>query len=459
MWRPEVEGRPGPRYRAIADALARDVARGRLAPGMRLPTHRALADQLGVTVGTVTRAYAEAARRGLLSGEVGRGSFIRSAPTPLSHLLPPGTAGVVNLSVNHPPVTARDRAALKASLAALARRADVADLLFGYQPEAGLPRHRQAAAGWISRTGLAARPEDVVVCAGGQHAMTVTLATLLEPGDLLLTESLTYPGVKTLAGLLRLRLHGVPIDEHGLRPDALETVLRAGSARALYCLPTFHNPTTALMPEARRAEIAELCRRYGVPIVEDDVPGPLPLERPRPLVTFAPEIGYYVTTTSKCLAPGLRVAYVLAPPGGADRIAAALRATTWMAAPLGVEIATRWMEDGTADALLDARRQEARARHELARRLLGRLEYRAHPDAYHVWLTLPDPWPSAAFAARARQSGVAIAPADVFMVGRGAPPHAVRISLGGPPRDTLERALRVLLTVLAGPPDAGLAIV
>ena len=456
IWVPQLEGRPDPRYRAIADAIDEDVLAGRLRPGERLPTHRELAERLGVTVGTVSRAYGEAARRGLLSGEVGRGSFVRSWPEPA---VPPDRPGVVDLSLNHPPDSGSARRALHAALSALAARADLGALL-AYPPDGGHPAHRSAGAVWMGRTGLDAPPERVVVCSGSQHGLTTVLATILEPGDLVLTESLTYPGLKAAASLLRLRLHGLPLDAEGLRPDAFEDACRRGGAKALHCVPTIQNPTTAVMPATRRREIAAIARTHGVAILEDDTHALLPEPQLTPISAHAPEISYYVVSTSKTLAPGLRIGYVLAPPGMVDRLAQAIRATAWATAPLMAEIATTWIGDGTADVILADRRREAAARQELARRVLAGVEHHAHPVGYHVWLPLPAPWRSESFTAEARRRGVAVTPAEAFLVGRDQAPHAVRVCLGhARTREELETGLKRVAETLAAPAEPAFAMV
>jgi DNA-binding transcriptional MocR family regulator len=430
IWEPTLEGRPGPRYLAIADALAEDLERGRVRPGAQLPTHRALADRLGVTVGTVSRGYAEAARRGLLSGEVGRGTFVRHRISEMPAVRETVGTGVIDLSLNHPPPAMPEAArALSEALDDLAARSDVSAFL-SYPVEGGSARHREAGAAWIARVGLSARPEDVVVCSGSQHALTTILSTQIRPGDLLLTECLTYPGLKAVAALLHLRVQGLPLDEEGLRPDAFEAACRAGGVRALHCVPTIQNPTTALMSLGRREEIADIARAHGVLIIEDDIHALLPPQRPRPLAALAPELTYYLTSTSKVLTPGLRVGYVLAPPGKAEALAAGIRVTTWGAPPLMVEIVSNWMRSGAADAILDAMRREAAARQELARRVLTGLDFQANPHGMHLWLLLPEPWRSDAFTAAARRRGVLVSPAEAFLVGRTAGAHAVRVSLG-----------------------------
>jgi len=453
-WAPEIRQRKGPRYLAIAEALADDAGAGRLPPGTRLPTHRELADRLGLTVGTVTRAYAEAARRNLVSGEVGRGTFVRA---PASRFVGASRTepGLIDLSANHPPNNpgGGESGALVRALAALSRRRDLAGLL-DYPPPGGAREHRAAGAEWIRRSGLEAKAERVLVSSGNQHGMTAVFAALLSPGDLVLTEALTYPGLKNLAGLLSLRLQGVALDEQGMRPDALAAACRARTAKALYCVPTLQNPTTSIMSEERRRQIAAVAREHGVLIVEDDVHGRIPERAPRPLAAFAPEASVYLTGTSKVLAPGLRVGFIAAPDGMVDRIAAAIRGTTWMAAPLMAEIAATWIKDGTAEKILKRKRREAASRQQLAGRILGRFAGRAHAASYHFWLALPEPWSGEAFAEAARRRGVGVTPASAFAVGRSGVPDAVRVCLGAArDRAELERGLRVLADLLAASPE------
>jgi DNA-binding transcriptional MocR family regulator len=458
IWMPRLEGRDGPRYKAIVEALAEDLATGSLRHGDRMPTHRELADRLGVTVGTVSRAYAEAARRGLVSGEVGRGTFVLGGE---GRHEAGEDDGLVDLGQNHPPEPSAQpqRAALLAALGSLTGRADAGRLL-DYPAAGGNDADREAGASWIERAGVPAAPEDVLVCTGSQHGLTVVLATLLEPADVLLTEALTYTGVKAVAGLLHLRLKGLAIDADGLRPDALEDACREGGAKALYLIPTHHNPTTAIMPEARRREIVAVARTHGLAIVEDDVHGLLPAERPRPIAALAPERSYYLTSTSKTLAPGLRIAYVLAPPAMVPRLVASLRATTWAVAPLTAAVASLWIRDGTADRLLAARRGEARERQAIARARLAGADLDAKPEAYYLWLRLPEPWRGDAFAAAARARGVLVTPAEAFAVGREPAPHAVRICVGAArTREALGRGLDAVAELLRAGEAVGAAVV
>jgi len=449
IWTPDLSGSPGSKYLAIARAIARDVKSGRLAPGSRLPTHRDLARRLGVTVGTVSRGYAEAHRRGLVSGEVGRGTFVRGAsPAPSART----SDRALDLSVNAPPPGA-DEDSVRTALATLRGRAGLGAIV-GYAPPIGAEPHRRAGARWLRRLGLEADPEEIVVTAGAQHGTLLALSVLAEPGDLLLAEGLTYPGLKPLAHLLRLRLEGIPLDREGLRPDALEEACKRRPPRVLYCAPTLHNPTSSTMSEARRREVASIADRYGVAVLEVDLYGFLLDDPPAPIASFAAE-AYLVTSLSKCAAPGLRVGYLRAPRARIEALAGASMATTMTASPLTAEIASLLLEKRTVEALVRRRRSEARDRQKLARRVLrGHLPPDSRPECFHLWLPLPESWRTAEFVAEAGERGVAVAPSEIFAVGRAAAPHAVRLGLGAAPDlDRLESGLTVLADLLSRSPS------
>jgi DNA-binding transcriptional MocR family regulator len=461
IWTPNLDGRTGPKYLALADALSEDVLSGHLAHGTRLPTHRELAERLGVTVGTVSRAYAEAERRGFVSGEVGRGTFARgpladAAPAAVSRGASTAVAlddEIAELSLNVPPRDHRGDA-LAATLQALARDPGTAELM-EYPPDGGHARHRAAGALWITRSGYPVSANDVYVVNGCQHGMAAAFHALLKPGDVMLTEEVTYPGLKAVAAAFHLRLHGVAMDAEGLRPDALEAACAEKQPRAIYCVPTLQNPTTATMSKRRRLEVAEIARRHGAVIVEDDVHGRLLPEPPAPIAALAPDVTCYVTSTSKGLAPGLRIGFLVPPAPLAHRFAELVRTSTWMAAPLMAEIAARWLTDGTAEKLLAAKRAEVAARQQRAAAAFAGLRYAASPASFHLWLQLPEPWRADAVVAHASRRGVRLTPTEAFVVGRAPTPHAIRLCLGAArDRDQLDRALRVIAEILEGPADA-----
>lgn len=448
IWTPSIESSDSPLYQAIADAIATDLAGGNLSPGERLPTQRVLADQLDVALTTVTRGYAEAERRGLVSGEVGRGTFVRRGLE--GSAVQPDTAGPIDLTPNHlgPWAHARELADGIARMAGRLPGAGVID----YQPLGGTEAQRAAGAFWMDRAGLSAQTNDVLVTNGAQHSMAITFATITNPGDTVFTDKLTYSGMKSLAHLLRLKLKGLPMDREGLDPEALEQACREQPAEALYCMPTLHNPTGVVMPASRRKRIAAIATEYGVPVVEDDSYGFL-LPEETPLSAFAEE-AYYMAGTSKSLAPGLRIGFLLPPSSMVDRLKAAISSTTFSVPTLMGDVVAEWIFDGTADRIMSWKRSEVAERQQLAQSLLGQYDEVSHAMSQQAWLTLPEPWCTSEFVDQAAMRGVLVSPAEDFIAGRAPPPHAVRACLGPvADRGRLEEGLQVLAEILGQPPE------
>jgi DNA-binding transcriptional MocR family regulator len=459
-WSPTITDEPGPKYLAIVKALAADIGAGRLAAGARLPAQRALAKQLDVDLTTVTRAFNEARRTGLIDAAVGRGSFVRAAGLALPKPAKPDPAGSVDFSMNMPPQPEEARLPERISrgMAALAGAPDVLARLH-YQDSAGNQADRAAAAHWLGRRLGPLPTQRVLVTAGAQAALAAILVTLLKPGDTLCAPSLTYPGLRMAAERHGIRLVPVAIDDDGLLPEAFAECCRSERPRALYVVPTLDNPTTATLSTSRRERIAEIARSHGVAIFEDDAYGALAPDAPAPIAAIAGDVTWHIATLSKCVSPGLRIAYVVVPgTSEAVRLSAGLRAISMMAPPLTAALASRWILDGELDAIVAAIRRENAHRQRIARDALAGLSYGAHASAHHVWLLLPETWQRGAFGAHARQLGLSVVPSDAFAIGEA--PEAIRVSLGAASdSETLRYGLSLLATLLAHPPGAITTIV
>lgn len=459
-WSPRALRAGTPIYLALADRIAEDVAAGRLAPGTRMPTHRELAQRLGIDLTTVTRGYTEARRRGLLVGRVGRGTFVRAdirgaATGPLG-----GAAAATDLSQNLPPRLEPDlpALALAATLAELSG-STVGGALLQYHDNAGMELHREAGAIWLSHRIPEIDPANLVVTNGAQHAISVLLSTLASSGDTVLTEELTYPAFRSAADHLGLRVRGVEMDEDGMTVDAFRRACKSG-ARLVYVTPTLHNPTTVSTSTRRRAALARVAREFGVGIVEDDVYGMLVEEAPAPIATHAPELTYFVSSLSKAVAGGLRIGYVVCPTtADADRVASGVRVTTWMAPPLMAHIASSWVRSNTAREILKANRAEAARRQVVAARALSAFAWHAERVSYHGWLELPNGWTTSEFVTQARRAGVIVTPGDAFAVSGRCEPAGVRLSVTAPPdRDALADALGRIARLLELGPRAAPSI-
>lgn len=458
IWTPRLPA-DRPKYLGLADAIDADLSSGILAPGQRLPTHRELADALGVTVGTVTRGYAEAARRGSVRGEVGRGTIVTPAQEGASPWWRGGPDAQPKIDLGLVTGMYGLDPDLGAALRELAGRPDAQEYL-RYQPSRGMARHREAGALWCSRFGVEAGPERILVTAGGQHALLVLLSVLFRPGDRVAAGNLNYPGLMSAAGLLGIKLVPVALDGEGVVPEALEEVCVREGVRGLYLMPGSHNPTTATPGRERQARLAELARSRNLFVLEDAAYA-LTAEQPlEPLASLAPERTFFIASVSKMVAGGLRVAFVASPPEQMERLELGITATTWMASPLCAEIAAAWILDGTADATMRRKRAEAARRNEMARVVLAGREFAGLNNGYFIWLALPEPWRAADFERAAALRGVVVIAGDAFAVGQTPAPAAVRVSLSAArSRQELEQGLKVLAELLGEAPRPGRAIV
>ncbi|WP_019998183.1 aminotransferase-like domain-containing protein [Aureimonas ureilytica] len=452
-WVPDIAGRSGPIYLRIVEALAQDHADGALHPGDRLPAQRALAERLGVDLTTVTRAFSEARRRNLIDAAAGRGSFVtaRGPEEPILDLgmnIPPSPLGL-----NLPGL-------IRGGIDGLLKRSS-AEALLSYHPGPGSPAERGAGVSWLEGSAGRRLPLDRVgVGAGAQALLTAVLLSTAREGDAVLVDTLTYPGFIGLARTLRLRLVSVGADAEGMRPDMLEAMAKETHARLVYLNPTLHNPTTRVVPETRRHDIAAVARRLNLAIIEDDPYAPLLADKaPASFLAIAPEATFHVATLAKCISPFLRTAFIAAPSAEAlNRVAASLRSLTLMAAPLMTSLASEWVRSGVAEEIVGGVRAEVRARHEIAAAVLPG-GARLNPDAFHAWLELGTRQQASVVFETARAQGLAVSPAADFSTGDKAP-EAVRVALGAiGSRERLADALRRLATVLGTPGAATAAMV
>ncbi|MDD2060720.1 PLP-dependent aminotransferase family protein [Pseudomonas sp. GD03860] len=420
------------KYKILVQAITREIEQGELLNDQRLPPQRQVADALGISVQTVTNAYKELERQGLVRCEIGRGSFVtrRMSDRVANDILDAPERALVDFSITRILHTQDHERIWRDTCAELSVEEDQ-PWIHAFRPIAGFEAHREAAAQWVRGLGLEVAREDVLITNGAAHGVFLALASLAGPDDVVLCEGLTDHGVIGNSQVLGFTLKGLEMDRDGIDPEHFEDMCSNERITALVCTPNLNNPTTSLMPDARRREIAAIARRFGVHIIEDDVYGPLLGERhARPLSHYAPELSFYCTSMTKSVLTGLRVGYLVMPKRLALRTESILRVNSWMATPLVSEIASRWIRDGRAETLVQLQRtllgkRQAMVREYLEEHLLGH-----HPQALSAWLGIPAHWEVDSLVRALRRRHIAVTPPEPFLV-RGTPrPRAVRLCVG-----------------------------
>jgi DNA-binding transcriptional MocR family regulator len=298
----------------------------------------------------------------------------------------------------------------------------------------------------ITRTDDADR---VVLTNGAQHGLACVLAAIAQPGDLILADNVTYQGINALCRALDLDIGGVAMDRGGMQPDAFDRARRDRRPRAVFLVPTFHNPTTITLSADRRAALIEIARRHNVLIIEDGVYAMLSEDTIPSFAATAPDMTIHVSGLSKCAAPGLRLGFITAPPSLLCNIATALRVNCWSINPLVALLGTSLIEDGSLRELVQKQKAELRARQAIVNKCLRGFDVRTSSTCTHLWLALPHLWRTTTFVPVARRLGVAVLAADTFAIGRAPAPNAVRINISAArSREDLTRALDILVDAL-----------
>ncbi|MES2041868.1 MAG: PLP-dependent aminotransferase family protein [Pseudomonadota bacterium] len=435
------------RYKILVDNFASEIRSGHLPPGTRLPTHRKLAAKHGLALVTATRVYAELEAMGLVIGETGRGTFVRETALPPSHGIDQHVtaAGMVDLNFNYPSLPGQTEL-LRTALRQLASSGDL-DALLRYQPHAGRQHERATIARYLASRGLNVHGEQLLIVSGAQHGLAVTAMALLQPGDVVAVDTLTYPGFKVVADALHLELLPIAMDEHGPDLNALEKLCRRRKVRAVYAMPTMHNPLGLVMSAQWRQELVRIARKHGLLIIEDAAYAFLATRPPAPLAALAPELTVYISGFSKNVSTGLRVGYVAAPAQWVSAIERAIRATTWNTPALMTALVCNWLDDGTVARLEKEKRADARARQALAAKVFAGFDYTSHPASYFIWLPLPAELRADQIAMALEREHIAVSTAEPFATTEHVP-HAIRLALGSVDMDVLKSALEKVRYVI-----------
>ena len=451
MWKPGSLDPNKSLYLAIAEVIEADIENRTLGPHERLPTQRGMADLFGVNLSTVTKALKECERRGLVKGTIGSGTFVsadRGAAIPhglFGDVDAVATRNLIEMGLTLPLYGQEER--IEECVRDVVASESLGRLL-RYSDSRGMREHRAVGSKWLNRYGLDTTADDILIAGGSTNALTCCFSAFLKPGDHVAVDSLTYPGIITMASMLGIRLEPIEMDETGMIPEALDAACGRTSIRALYLMPDSQNPTTRVMSERRRDQIAKVIRQRGLLLFEDSAYGDASGSRLVALSARVPQSSAFIGGVSKFLGAGLRIAFVAARGRMGERIASAILGTIWMASPLNAAIVSSIIAGGVAEDVMRLKMSESKRRVSLAKEFLAMHPFHCHPTGLFGWLELPEGWNGKQFEMAAREKGVRVFCAERFSAG-GEVPQAIRISLSGPETiDDLKGGLEILSSLV-----------
>ncbi|AHD02058.1 PLP-dependent aminotransferase family protein [Leisingera methylohalidivorans] len=428
MWYPDPDTLHTPLHASLAAAIEQAILTEELPAGARLPPHRGMADRLGLSVHTVSKAYQSLRKQNLIDGQIGRGSYV-CGPAPQDAPQDPGPEEGFDFSTCHPVHSPQHCRRFQQSLQELAAELDPSALQV-CKSIAGTDADKSAGARWLAACGFAAAPDQVILTNGGSHGFTVALSALTRPGDTVLSDSITDNLLVSGCAYLGLKHLGLEADPHGILPDALTEACRTSCPKVLCLLPSLANPVPVMMPEDRRKALARIAQENDLYIIEHDPLGPVAGDRPPPVSALLPERSLYMTALSTCLMPGLHAGYMAGPSHLLPSLKGRLLSFGGTAMPLMRALASRWVLDGTALELAGWQQNALKGRHRIACRVLHGVPWTGHPSAMHLWLPLPEGWSAAGFSQYARQMQIAVMPDMPFLAPGICSADGLRISLG-----------------------------
>ncbi|GHA46234.1 GntR family transcriptional regulator [Amylibacter ulvae] len=460
IWAPRALSTDRPKYKSLLNALQNDIDMGELNPGDKLPPVRDLAWKLGVTPGTVARAYQEGIKSGVLTAQVGRGTFV-SEPAPsqgAEHYMQSTMDDIYPLPVNGQ-VNLRNTNTTNVGQSAAIRRAMIkvaetkADQYIFYPDQQYVSDIYEPLCDWMKYAGVYTRPDRLIVTNGGQNAVSLAVATILnmETGAIAI-DALTYPGIRFAVQAQRGKLVGIETDADGIIPDALARACRKNQIKALFTSANVLNPTTGKMPLERRLQIAEIARKYDVQIVEDDCWGIGANDVPS-FSQICPERGWYLSSISKSISSGVRFGYLLCPDAYFDHAKRLMQSYSFGVSRAVVDIVRELFVSGDAAAVRGAVLNLVQKNVQQTVNILGQWGISWRKDVPFIWLSLPSGWRGSSFAAACERENIIVRAADEFALQNMPVPNGVRIAVNSNlPMQTYCDALGVVNELLANPP-------
>ncbi len=448
-WKPRINKNGDvPLYIEVARALEQDVRNGMLCPNDKLPPQRELADYLDMNLSTIARAFKLCTAKGLICGEVGRGTYIASdVLSNLPMLDESGLEHCINLGASHP-LYEQNKYVVQI-LKRLIKKANVSSIL-KYSETSGRLAHRQSGQKWLSQFGLNVPVENLLISSGLQNSLAIILASLFHFGDKIVTNTVIYPGIKNIANNLGIQLIPIPYLGKSMDMNYLVQICRNENIKGIYVIPDHHNPTTIFMSEKERADLSDIIMQYGLICIEDATYSFLSSVKHTPISSLISKQSIYISTVSNAFSAGLRVAYMSMPPAYSEKLKNGNSSINVMAAPLEAEIVSQLIDSGLAQKIVQEKITELHQRNNLVNKYLSDYVILGNENSQFRWLELPAKWTGKHFESVAKENGVQVFCCERFIVGSAIINPAVRLAISTPQNvNDLKMGLQVLKDILS----------
>jgi len=454
IWTPILDSAL-PKYLALAQAIEEAINKGELKPEDKLPPQRRLADALRVTIGTISRAYSEAERRGLVTAKTGSGTYVRTNNNvnAVDDEMAQDIAGKIDMQAAFAPEGPQIKM-LSRAMTSMAESEQLLGNLLNYAPELGYSNHRNSFQQWLTTEPVALKDCDFLLTHGGQHAISVAINALCREGDIILTEDLVFPGILAAAQDKGVNVVSIAMDVQGIMPDKVLQACQRHKPRMIYLTPNSQNPCGTQLSIERRQALVDICRAHNVLILEDDVQFIASKDKPKSMQELAPEQSIYLSSFSKRFSGAMRIGFLVAPHAIYNKIRLSLRASSWTNSPILIHWLCQWMDNGELAKLELWLAAEMSTRQALAKQHLSAWAPNSQQTSFNLWLELPPGWLSHEFVAQAKTQGVLVRSADDYRAGQQIPSPAIRLCLSRPKTHLqLTDALIIIKTILQQGPS------
>lgn len=446
-WKPDRLILKRPFYISIAQALENDIANGFLAPGTKLPPQRELSDFLDVNFTTITRSYKICELKGLIYAVTGSGTFVS-----------PNATRSITISTDKFSGTCIDLGfvasfeqcnsmILETTKKVLEKR--YLEQLLNYNDPTGMPHQKMAGLNWIETFGISVDTEHLAIVSGAQNALAITLSALFEPGNRIAVDFYTYSNFIELSKMFHIQLIPIPGDENGMLPDELENQCRLNDIHGIFLMPSCCNPTTIMVSDMRKKELAGVIKKFNLSLIEDDIHAFLTsgiiADYKHPMFQLLPKQTVYICSTSKSICSGLRVAYIVFDDKFREKILKAIFNINVKTSSLDGEIITELILSGKANEIVAQKKRLAQSSNEIFTEYFPQAPHIGHPLSFFKWLPISENMNLQDFEATMLQKGIRVFHSDRFLSGSNMPDKFLRIALASTNSlDELRMGLEIL---------------